>query len=114
MGFGDHFAGGRDLSEACVSTDVHQLVDGEVARLRFLAFDQLLRFMKPLHTTVHSDKGDEYDLEVQSFWDDRDEQNLRVVVSAFRRGRDRKRWMPQRADAVASFIVASDGRFIGE
>ena len=52
--------------------------------------------------------GVRYQVEVQGVWDNKDETNLRVIVSVDDRG------LRAIAPITDDFIVASDGSFIGE
>jgi hypothetical protein len=82
----------------------------EIERLRNLSYDDLLalegqREHRPMETTDGTTLG----LETQVFWDDRERQNLRVMVDV---------WDPSkrisRTIVTHDFIRAPDGSFIGE
>jgi hypothetical protein len=82
----------------------------EVERLRSLSYDDLLAMESQReHRTMETADGRTLGLETQIFWDDRQRQNLRVMVDV---------WDPSkrisRSIVKNDFIRAPDGSFVGE
>ncbi len=86
-----------------------ELVEAELRTFRSQPYDELLRLRTEIMTyTVSGPSGTAYGVEVQAFWDSGRPGNLRVTaaiddggISAFR-------------PLCRDFVVAPDGRFIGE
>jgi hypothetical protein len=88
-----------------------RVLDGVVAELRRETHKTLVaRYLDESDgRTVVAESGVEYQVEVQGLWDDpRQEGNLRVIISI-----DDGGWRAFNPLAT-SFIVASDGSFVGE
>ena len=85
------------------------ILGGEVARRRAQSYSQLKELNgDSKHIEVVGNSGTEYQLEVQAWWDDKREQNLRVIVSIDDGG------LRAIVPLTESFIVAPDGEFVGE
>ena len=86
------------------------LADAELAELRRSTYSQLIERLLDKQETFErvGDSGTRYQFELQAFWDDKPDGNLRVFVLIDDRG-----W---RAFAPLSvdFIRAPDGAFIDE
>jgi hypothetical protein len=85
-------------------------VANEIKRLRNLSYDDLLALEgQREHRTMEATDGTTLGLETQIFWDDRERQNLRVMVDV---------WDPSkrisRSIVTHDFIRAPDGSFVGE
>jgi hypothetical protein len=82
----------------------------QIARLRQLSHGDLQRYVKDEeHMEVKGESGAEYQVEVQSLWDEgRPGGNLRVMVSIDDGGL--RAIFPLSED----FIIAPDGSFVGE
>ena len=78
--------------------------------LRAVSRDELLRRLAERQETDEAvgPSGTRYQIEVQGLWDDRDQTNLRVMVSVDDGG------LGAFAPVTEDFIVAPDGSFIGE
>lgn len=87
-----------------------QLARQWLETLRTVPYDELVAryFHRPEHQRVISSSGVDCDLSIESFWDDGENQNLRVLVVVD----DSKRGF--RRVPSESFIMAPDGSFIGE
>jgi hypothetical protein len=82
----------------------------EIERVRSLSDDDLLALESQAeHRTMETSDGRMLGLETQIFWDDRQRQNLRVMVDV---------WDPSKriSGSIANddFIRAPDGSFVGE
>lgn len=85
-------------------------VAAEIGRLRKLSYDDLLALEgQREHRSMETADGEALGLETQIFWDDRERQNLRVMVDV---------WDPakriSRSIARDDFIRAPDDSFAGE
>jgi hypothetical protein len=83
----------------------------KIDELRTLSYQELLRFMDPVHQDVMGASGTDYQVEVLAFWDGgrraRDG-NLHVIVSV-----DDGGWSAV-SPLTSDFIIAPTGEFIGE
>ncbi|MDP3968435.1 MAG: hypothetical protein Q8Q02_09140 [Nocardioides sp.] len=87
--------------------EARDILARRVAQLRQESYESLKAkwLDRPDGEQVSGDSGKEYGVEVQAFWDDpRDPGNLRVVVSVG----------DSLLPPTGGFIVAPDGRFVGE
>jgi hypothetical protein len=61
--------------------EAHEIASGETERLRGLPRDQLLEYMdNPRTWEVTGESGRTFQLEALAFWEDRKQENFRVVV----------------------------------
>jgi hypothetical protein len=82
----------------------------ETERLRRLSYNDLLALeSQQEHGTMETADGRTLGLETQIFWDDRQRQNLRVMVDVW----DRSKRI-SRSIVKEDFIRAPDGSFVGE
>ena len=85
------------------------ILSEQMSQLRSQTYSQLKEFMgNSQHLEITAPSGKEYQLEFESWWDDKQESNLRVVVSIDDRGL--RAFFP----LTNSFIIAPDGSFVGE
>jgi hypothetical protein len=90
--------------------DAAASVEAEIKRLRNLAFSDLLALEgQSEHRSIETADGKTLGLEVQIFWDDREHENLRVMVDAWDPSR-----LLSRSIARGGFIKAPDESFVGE
>jgi hypothetical protein len=83
----------------------------KVKALRARRYDELRRFeSKPLHEEMRAGSGELLILETMVYFDDRDEQDLRVMVDVWRP----RRWGIIGSIARDDFIIAPDGSFVGQ
>jgi hypothetical protein len=76
---------------------------------RALSYEELKRFLgNPVTLSDRSPSGVEYQIEIESVWDDAPDHNLRVLLSIDEGG------LRPFAPIMEHFIVGPDGRFIGE
>lgn len=95
-------------------TEAEEIVETQIAMLRSLSYDELMRFRKADHREVQGASGRRYELESQAFWDNPHEKtNLRVLVSALLIKEGWRGRLLQKPLAVGDFIIAPDGRFLG-
>ena len=77
--------------------------------LRTRSYDDLRSMMETVRTeTVESPSGAVYQIEIQVFWDDKPEQDLRVMGSIDDGGLSALRPLSD------DFIIAPDGSLVGE
>jgi hypothetical protein len=88
--------------------EARQLLAAKIAELRRHSYSDLLRFMEPEGLEVAGPSGATYQLEVEAFWDDEPQRNLRVLASIDDGGW--RAFIPLTDD----FIIAPDGSFVGE
>ena len=88
--------------------EARQLLAAKLTELRRQSYSDLLRFMEPEGLEVAGPSGVTYQLEVEAFWDDEPQRNLRVTVSIDDGGW--RAFIPLTDD----FIIAPDGSFVGE
>ena len=91
--------------------EARRVLDGVVAELRREPYETLVaRYLDESDgRTVVAESGVEYQVEVEAFWDrPRQPGNLRVIIAI-----DDGGWRAFRP-LNTSFIVASDGSFVGE
>jgi hypothetical protein len=83
----------------------------KIDELRTLRYEELVRFIEPVHEDVTGRSGTVYQVEVVAFWDGgrkaRDG-NLRVMVAVDDRG-----WSAV-SPLTDDFIITPTGEFIGE
>lgn len=85
------------------------ILSEHVEPLRSQGYEQLKELMgDSQHLEVTGPSGNWYQLEIQAWWDDKHERNLRVVVSIDDGG------LRAIFPITESFIVAPDGSFVGE
>lgn len=83
----------------------------EEARLRRLSYENLKNLESPLVKELVGESGNTYEMEIQTFWDDRRKKSLRVMITVdpwWGRG-----WLIPK-ELTTDFIMAPDGSFIGE
>ncbi len=86
-----------------------ELLAAEVSHRRAQNYAQLTQLIgDEQHQEVIGGSGTEYQVEVQAWWDDRQERNLRVIVSIDDGG------LRAIVPMTDSFIIAPDGTFVGE
>lgn len=88
-----------------------RILDAVTAELRSESYDTLVaRYLSEPHVrTVVAESGDQFQLEVQAFWDVPGKPgNLRVIIAI-----DDGGWRSLRPLST-DFIIASDGSFVGE
>jgi len=89
--------------------EAEPILAGEVNRLRGLPYSQLTELKgESEHLDIDGPSGKSYQVEIQAFWDDKKEQNLRVMVSIDDGG------LRAIVPLTSSFIIAPDGSFVGE
>jgi len=89
--------------------EAEQVANEVASRYRSRPRDELLRYLKEQDVfEVVASSGTRYQVEVQAFWDDRKGNDLRVRVAV-----DDFGWSSFHP-LVVDFIVAPDGRFVGE
>jgi hypothetical protein len=89
--------------------EAKELLTREITRLRTQTYTQLQQLNgDSQHTETAGPSGKEYQVEIQAWWDDRKQQNLRVMVSIDDGG------LRAIVPLTESFIVAPDGSFVGE
>jgi hypothetical protein len=83
----------------------------EVERLRGLAYDDLVQIVdRPQHRLMETANAKTLTLESQVFWDDVDQQNIRVLVDVW----DQSKRVSFGSIAKDAFVRAPDGWFVGE
>lgn len=88
--------------------EARALLDQKVRELRQLSYAELQRFQEPVVFELTGPSGAWYQIEVEAFWDDRRDNNLRVLAAI-----DDGGWSaihPMTDD----FIIAPNGTFVGE
>jgi hypothetical protein len=92
--------------------EAREILAAEVLRLRSRDYAELMQLFDPdLETRqVQGSSGAAYNLEVGAVFDDREKSgNIRVIVS-IDDGRGLRAFVPLTAD----FVIAPDGKFVGE
>jgi hypothetical protein len=90
--------------------EARALLERELARYRSRPYGQLVGMIgDPVGTTVATPSGTEYNLEIESCWDDKARGDVRVIAMLDDGGR-RSFMSPLCAD----FIMRPDGSFVGE
>jgi hypothetical protein len=85
------------------------LIEGWLTELRRHSYRDLVALIgHPQTRQVHGEDGNEYQLEAEVFWDGKQGGDLRVMVAG-----DDGGWRAFKPLAD-SFIMASDGSFVGE
>lgn len=110
--FVEHAYGLR--SDLIVSTEVgaaeaQKIMDIEIHGLRSLPYAELVGYLEPVAHEVQAPSGRIFQIEILAVWDDRKRQHLRVLVNM-----DDGTGMRFKPFLSDDFIVAPDGRFIGE
>jgi len=91
------------------SGEARTLLGKEIARLRKQSYDELRRRVDAPETIgIEAGPDRRYQVEIQAFWDQRKDGDLRVLVSIDDGGL--RAFAPMSGD----FIVAPDGSFVGE
>ena len=89
--------------------EAEQVANEVASRYRSRPRDELLRYLKEQDVVeVVASSGTRYQIEVQAFWDDRTGNDLRVRIAVDDFGPSAFHPL------VVDFIVAPDGRFVGE
>jgi hypothetical protein len=86
------------------------LIDQKLKELRKLGYQDLLELMqqRPSTKMARGQDGENYQMEVQSFWDGKKGGDIRVLVSVD--GGEVSAFRPLTGD----FIIRPDGSFVGE
>lgn len=97
-------------SESVDITEARSILGQEVEQLRRATYDELVgRLLDKTETYERrGGSGTHYQVELQAFWDDRPDKNLRVTASVD--DGSARAFRPLSAD----FIRAPDGSFVGE
>jgi hypothetical protein len=95
----------RGMSPDEGSQILERVMDG----LRAKTYEELLEFFNVKVRREKGESGTNYDMEIQSFWDDREGENVRVIVRL-----DAGEGWRRRLKIVDDFIMAPDGSFVGE
>jgi hypothetical protein len=91
------------------NAEARRVADEVAARYRARPRSELLRFLDAQDTFEHiAPSGNRFQIEVMAVWDDRKGENLRVFVSVDDGG------LSVFSPLTVDFIVAPDGRFVGE
>ena len=89
--------------------EAQSILEKQIEGYRGLNYKELIMLIGNLETfQVLGDTGTQYQLEIQAFWDDQPNGNIRVLGSINDGGI--RAFVPLSVD----FIVAPDGTFIGE
>jgi hypothetical protein len=89
--------------------EAKQILSAHINQLRNMSYAELCHLIGKTDSREQvGDSGTMYQLEIQAWWDDRSEQNLRVTVSIDDGGW--RAFVPLTDD----FIIAPDGSFVGE
>jgi hypothetical protein len=90
--------------------EARQVAAARIAELRSVPFPELSRRLADAVETdeVVGPSGVSHQLAIQGLWDDKDEANLRVIVSVDDGG------LRAMAPISDDFIIARDGSFVGE
>ena len=89
--------------------EARRILEEQLEGYRELYYKELTKLIGTVETfQVVGDSGTQYQLEIQAFWDDRPNGNLRVLGSIDDGGL--RAFVPLSVD----FILAPDGTFIGE
>ena len=91
--------------------EADELLQQQLQKLRAVPYSELKRLVEERIIQVPEVKGPSgvtYYLEIQAFWDDRQQRNIRVVASIDDGGK--WAWHPH----TGSFIKALDETFVGE
>jgi hypothetical protein len=90
--------------------EARELLGAQVLALRALPYAELVKeFRSPVVKAIAGPSGTVYQVEIQSFWDDRPGRNLRVLAS-IDDGRGLRAFLPLTDD----FIIDPTGVFVGE
>jgi hypothetical protein len=90
--------------------EARQVLEEEVARLRRLSYEDLLRRRdKPFVKEVPGSSGVTYSMEIGVWWDRKRDLRVRVFVIPWWGW---EFWIPK--DLIGDFIMAPDGSFVGE
>ena len=89
----------------------HKLIAAQMAILRSRGYESLRdEFLDRPRVTVGVDAdGEQYELEIEAFWDDRPGGDLRVMVSLFTGG-----FWRRISPFTEDFIISPRGQFVGE
>jgi hypothetical protein len=96
---------GRSVEEA------RRLLFDEEGSLRQLSYDELQRLDTPIVRELVGESGSTYEIEIETFWDDRRKKTLRVLLHI-------EPWwgwgwlIPKKL--TTDFIIAPNGSFVGE
>ncbi len=89
--------------------EANLILSKEIDCLREQGYEDLTKCLNTVETKeIKGNSNSKYQIEIQTFWDDEESRNLRVLVSI-----DDESW---RAFAPLSqdFIIAPNGTFVGE
>ncbi len=89
--------------------EAKEILAQQIRRLRALGYSELCKLIEePEQTEMTSESRAWYQLEIQAWWDDKPDHNLRVLVSI-----DDGGWRAM-VPLTEDFIIAPDGSFVGE
>lgn len=89
--------------------EANEVIDSEIEDLRKKPYDDLVKIMNNYSTKeVESKSGKVYQVQLQVFWDDKEDENLRVSVAI-----DDDGWAAF-FPLTSNFIISPKGEFIGE
>ena len=97
------------MSKEVVAAGARKIMDTRIHRLRTLPYAELIGYLEPVALEVRAPSGRIFQIEIEAVWDDRKRQHLRVLVYM-----DDGTGMRLKPFLGSDFIVAPDGRFIGE
>jgi hypothetical protein len=97
------------MSKGVVAAEAREIMDTQIHRLRTLPYAELIGYLEPVAHEVQAPSGRIFQIEILAVWDDRKRQHLRVLVQM-----DDGTGMRFKPFVSDDFIVAPDGRFIGE
>jgi hypothetical protein len=86
-----------------------RIVRREMDGLRARTYKELLKFFDAQVRREQGESGTNYEIETESFWDNREGKNVRVMVRL-----DAVEGWRRRLKIVDDFIMAPDGSFVGE
>ena len=91
-------------------TEVKTVLERELLKYKQLRYEKLLEIIdEAVCFSCKGDSGAEYQIEVEAFYDDEEERNVRVMAS-LDNGSLRTTFMPYCSD----FIIRPDGSFVDE
>ena len=97
------------MSKEDVAAEAQKIIESEILRLRRLPHAELVGYLEPVAFETPAPSGRIFQIEIFAVWDDRKRQNLRVLVQI-----DDGTAMKSKPFLSDDFIMAPDGRFIGE
>ncbi len=92
--------------------EAHSILTQHLGRFRTRSYAELASWVRDAHTEIIQAGGESathYEVEIQFFWDDKPDGNVRVLGS-ISDGRGIRALVP----LTDSFILSPEGRFVGE